>query len=95
MIGSPTDAIALLIVGLVGYLVGSISSGYIVGRIYRNVDLRKVGDLPARAARDGGHRVGQGRIGLVQRALGSIDLRFATLFDHALFLDPFPALPSE
>jgi glycerol-3-phosphate acyltransferase PlsY len=43
VIDSPTDAIALLIVGLVGYLVGSISSGYIVGRIYRNVDLRTVG----------------------------------------------------
>ena len=46
MIDSPTDAIALLIVGLVGYLVGSISSGYIVGRIYRNVDLRKVSEHP-------------------------------------------------
>jgi glycerol-3-phosphate acyltransferase PlsY len=43
MIDSPASAVALLIVGLVGYLVGSISSGYIVGRIYRNVDLRKVG----------------------------------------------------
>ena len=27
----------------VGYLIGSISSGYIVGKIYRNVDLRTVG----------------------------------------------------
>jgi acyl phosphate:glycerol-3-phosphate acyltransferase len=43
VIDSLPSAIALLIVGLVGYLVGSISSGYIVGRIYRNVDLRKVG----------------------------------------------------
>ena len=43
MIDSGASALALLIVGLVGYLVGSISSGYIVGRIYRNVDLRKVG----------------------------------------------------
>jgi len=43
VIDSPASAIALLVVGLVGYLVGSISSGYIVGRIYRNVDLRKVG----------------------------------------------------
>ena len=43
MIDSPASAVALLLVGLVGYLVGSISSGYIVGRIYRNVDLRNVG----------------------------------------------------
>jgi len=43
VIDSLPSAVALLIVGLVGYLVGSISSGYIVGRIYRNVDLRTVG----------------------------------------------------
>jgi glycerol-3-phosphate acyltransferase PlsY len=43
VIDSPASAIALVIVGLVGYIVGSISSGYIVGRIDRNVDLRKVG----------------------------------------------------
>ena len=35
--------VALGAVALVGYLVGSISSGYLVGRIYRNVDLRTVG----------------------------------------------------
>src|SRR5207247_4781254 len=40
---SPATLAALGFVGLVGYLVGSISSGYIVGRIYRNVDLRNVG----------------------------------------------------
>ena len=34
---------AYAIVAVVGYLIGSISSGYIVGRIYRNVDLRTVG----------------------------------------------------
>src|SRR5438093_12427055 len=34
---------ALAVVALVGYLVGSISSGYLVGKIYRNVDLRTVG----------------------------------------------------
>jgi acyl phosphate:glycerol-3-phosphate acyltransferase len=43
VIESPATVVALVVVGLVGYLVGSISSGYIVGRIYRNVDLRKVG----------------------------------------------------
>jgi len=43
VIDSPASAAALLLVGVVGYFVGSISSGYIVGRMYRNVDLRKVG----------------------------------------------------
>jgi acyl phosphate:glycerol-3-phosphate acyltransferase len=43
VIDSPATYVAFAVVGLVGYLVGSISSGYIVGRIYRNVDLRNVG----------------------------------------------------
>jgi glycerol-3-phosphate acyltransferase PlsY len=43
VIDSPATVAAFVVVALVGYLVGSISSGYIVGRIYRNVDLRKVG----------------------------------------------------
>jgi len=34
---------AYAIVAVLGYLIGSISSGYIVGKIYRNVDLRTVG----------------------------------------------------
>jgi acyl phosphate:glycerol-3-phosphate acyltransferase len=34
---------AFAIVGFLGYLIGSISSGYLVGKIYRNVDLRTVG----------------------------------------------------
>lgn len=34
---------AYAVVAVVGYLVGSISSGYLVGKIYRNVDLRTVG----------------------------------------------------
>jgi glycerol-3-phosphate acyltransferase PlsY len=40
---SPATIAAFAVVALVGYLVGSISSGYVVGRIYRNVDLRSVG----------------------------------------------------
>lgn len=35
--------LGLAIVALVGYGIGSISSGYLVGKIYRNVDLRTVG----------------------------------------------------
>jgi glycerol-3-phosphate acyltransferase PlsY len=34
---------ALGLVAFAGYLIGSISSGYLVGKIYRNVDLRTVG----------------------------------------------------
>lgn len=34
---------AFAVVAFVGYLIGSISSGYVVGKIYRNVDLRTVG----------------------------------------------------
>jgi glycerol-3-phosphate acyltransferase PlsY len=37
------DLAAYAIVAVVGYLVGSISSGYLVGKLYRNVDLRTVG----------------------------------------------------
>ena len=35
--------VALIATGLVGYLAGSFSSGYVVGKIYRNVDLRQIG----------------------------------------------------
>jgi glycerol-3-phosphate acyltransferase PlsY len=40
---SVTNLFAFTLVAGIGYLVGSISSGYIVGKIYRNVDLRTVG----------------------------------------------------
>ncbi len=35
--------VAVLLVGLIGYLIGSISTGYLVGKVYRNVDLRTLG----------------------------------------------------
>ena len=37
------DLVRILACGVVGYGIGSISSGYLVGRLYRNVDLRTVG----------------------------------------------------
>lgn len=37
------DLLRIAACGAIGYGIGSISSGYIVGRMYRNVDLRKVG----------------------------------------------------
>jgi glycerol-3-phosphate acyltransferase PlsY len=37
------DLLRVVACGVIGYGIGSISSGYIVGRLYRNVDLRTVG----------------------------------------------------
>ena len=37
------DIVRILVAGVIGYGIGSISSGYLVGKLYRNVDLRKVG----------------------------------------------------
>ena len=37
------DLVRVLACGLVGYGIGSVSSGYLVGKLYRNVDLRTVG----------------------------------------------------
>lgn len=37
----PTVVVAAI--GLLAYAVGSVSSGYLVGKLYRNVDLRRVG----------------------------------------------------
>ena len=37
------DLVRILVCGVIGYGIGSVSSGYLVGRLYRNVDLRTVG----------------------------------------------------
>jgi acyl phosphate:glycerol-3-phosphate acyltransferase len=37
------DLLRIAACGVIGYGIGSVSSGYIVGRLYRNVDLRTVG----------------------------------------------------
>jgi glycerol-3-phosphate acyltransferase PlsY len=37
------DVLRIMACGVIGYGIGSISSGYLVGRLYRNVDLRTVG----------------------------------------------------
>jgi len=37
------DLVRILVCAAIGYAIGSISSGYLVGRLYRNVDLRMVG----------------------------------------------------
>ncbi len=33
----------MLVIAAGGYLIGSFSSGYVVGKLYRNVDLRRIG----------------------------------------------------
>ncbi|MSQ37387.1 MAG: glycerol-3-phosphate 1-O-acyltransferase [Chloroflexi bacterium] len=35
--------LTLAILTILGYAIGSVSSGYIVGKVYRNVDIRRVG----------------------------------------------------
>src|SRR2546422_5056363 len=40
---SPATYGLVALIALAGYVVGSFSSGYIVGKLYRNVDLRDVG----------------------------------------------------
>ena len=40
---SATLVAAAAVAGAVGYLIGSLSSGYLVGKLYRNVDLRSLG----------------------------------------------------
>ncbi len=35
--------LAFALVAALGYLIGSVSSGYLVGKLYRNIDLREVG----------------------------------------------------
>jgi len=38
-----TSLVLALLFVIPGYVIGSISSGYLVGKLYRNVDLRRVG----------------------------------------------------
>ncbi len=37
------ELVRIVACGLIGYAIGSISSGYLVGKLYRDVDLRTVG----------------------------------------------------
>lgn len=50
---TPETWLAVVMTGLIGivaYAVGSLSSGYFVGKLYRNVDLRRVGSGSTGAA---------------------------------------------
>ena len=87
----PATLLALAIVALVGYGIGSISSGYIVGKIYRNVDLRTVGSGSTGATN--AFRT-LGRVGLLVAildilkgvaAVGGAAAIVGTLYDYTAF----------
>lgn len=78
----PATLLALAIVALVGYGIGSISSGYIVGKIYRNVDLRTVGSGSTGATN--AFRT-LGRVGLLVAILDILKGVAAVLFAQLLF----------
>jgi glycerol-3-phosphate acyltransferase PlsY len=79
----PATLLGLAIVALVGYGIGSISSGYLVGKIYRNVDLRKVGS-GSTGATNTFRNLGRGA-GLLVAVLDILKGAVAVLFAQLLF----------
>ena len=76
---------AFVVVGLVGYLVGSISSGYLVGKLYRNVDLRTVGS-GSTGATNTFRTLGRGA-GLLVAIFDILKGALAVIFAQLLFPD--------
>jgi glycerol-3-phosphate acyltransferase PlsY len=79
----PATLLALAIVALVGYGIGSISSGYLVGKIYRNVDLRTVGS-GSTGATNTFRTLGRGA-GLLVAVFDVLKGALAVLFAQLLF----------
>lgn len=79
----PATLLGLAIVALVGYGVGSISSGYLVGKIYRNVDLRTVGS-GSTGATNTFRTLGRGA-GLLVAVFDILKGSLAVLFAQLLF----------
>jgi glycerol-3-phosphate acyltransferase PlsY len=79
----PATLLGLAIVGLVGYGIGSISSGYLVGKIYRNVDLRTVGS-GSTGATNTFRTLGRGA-GLLVAVFDILKGALAVLFAQLLF----------
>ncbi|HKY51568.1 MAG TPA: glycerol-3-phosphate 1-O-acyltransferase PlsY [Candidatus Limnocylindria bacterium] len=79
----PATLLGLAIVSLVGYGIGSISSGYLVGKIYRNVDLRTVGS-GSTGATNTFRTLGRGA-GLLVAILDILKGALAVLFAQLLF----------
>ena len=83
--------LALALVALVGYLVGSISSGYLVGKLYRNVDLRTVGS-GSTGATNTFRTLGRGA-GILVAMFDILKGALAVLFAQLIFADGHPARP--
>jgi glycerol-3-phosphate acyltransferase PlsY len=79
----PATLLGLVIVALVGYGIGSISSGYLVGKIYRNVDLRTVGS-GSTGATNTFRTLGRGA-GLLVAVFDILKGAMAVLFAQLLF----------
>ncbi len=79
----PATLLGLAIVALVGYGIGSISSGYLVGKIYRNVDLRTVGS-GSTGATNTFRTLGRGA-GLLVAVFDILKGAIAVLFAQLLF----------
>jgi len=79
----PAALLAFAIVALVGYGIGSISSGYLVGKIYRNVDLRTVGS-GSTGATNTFRTLGRGA-GLLVAVFDVLKGALAVLFAQLLF----------
>ena len=82
---------AFVIVALVGYLIGSISSGYLVGKIYRNVDLRTVGS-GSTGATNTFRTLGRGA-GILVATFDILKGALAVVFAQLMFGDGNPGRP--
>ena len=78
-------------VAVVGYLVGSISSGYVVGKIYRNVDLRTVGS-GSTGATNTFRTLGRGA-GILVATFDILKGALAVIFAQLMFGEGHPGRP--
>jgi acyl phosphate:glycerol-3-phosphate acyltransferase len=88
---TPTTALAIVLVAAIGYGIGSISSGYLVGKIYRNVDLRTVGS-GSTGATNTFRTLGPGA-GLLVAVLDVLKGALAVVIAQLLFPPSAPARP--
>lgn len=79
------------IVAVVGYLIGSISSGYLIGKLYRNVDLRTVGS-GSTGATNTFRTLGRGA-GILVASFDILKGALAVVFAQLMFADGFMGRP--
>lgn len=82
---------AYAVVAVIGYLVGSISSGYLVGKIYRNVDLRTVGS-GSTGATNTFRTLGRGA-GILVATFDITKGALAVVFAHLIFAEASAGRP--